>query len=202
MPTGNGDSGSGIAANIEFLPFEKEQTYVKMNDDGTLAVAKKMVIFGDGGTSSHLETDFPSVYMEVEAPTAEPKDFAVKAVLAGQNILDENIDVTAGGSGYSDGDTFELVAEGDNTASTFTVNVDADGKITSINGVVDNSEYTKMPTIKAADGVTGTGATFSVDFTNSYKIEIENAGSGYWTKPTLTVATDCRRKAGQLKSTT
>ena len=183
VPTLYGDNKSGIAASIEFLPFEHDQTYVKMNEDGSLETVTEKVIFGKGSDTDRIDSELPSVYLEIEAPAGEAKDFGVKAELSKQFINIDDIMPNAGGSGYTTGNEFELSADKDGNIATFTVTADTDGKITGIETYTPNgAEYTEKPTITAKT-VDGTGVSFNIDFTNKYNVLIDNVGSGYWTAP-------------------
>lgn len=187
VPTGNGDSGSGIVADIEFLPFEHDQTYVKLNEDGSLETVTEKVIFGNGDVTNHINENLPSIYMEIEAPTGVAEGFEVKAELNEQTVFESDIEVTAGGTGYTDGDTFELSVEGEDTPTTFQVSVNGEGQITGTYSYVSTgAKHTKKPTVKAKTA-SGTGASFAIEFQDNYSVVISNPGSGYWVQPLVTM---------------
>ena len=188
VPAAYGDEKSGISATIEALPFEHDQTYVKMNEDGSLETVTEKMIFGKGNDVDHIDTDIPSVYMEIEAPTGVAEGFEVKAELNKQFIAESDFDIVTGGTGYSDGDEFELSADDEGAIATFTVFVNGDGEITDIDYSDNGARYTKKPSVKAKT-VNGSGASFDIDFTDYYKVVVSNPGSGYWTEPFVSMVT-------------
>ena len=183
IPNGNGIGvdGKGLSPTIQLLPFVRKQKYVELQD-GKAVTVEKDVQFGEGITTDHIDP-VPSVYAEIEAPTGKAEGFAVKAELVAQEDID--VGQISDGTGYKQGDVFELSADKDGKKGTITINsVDAnDGNVIGYTYESNGAMYTEKPTV-AAKTVTGTGVTFEVsNFKTMYNVVIDNPGTGYWVRP-------------------
>ncbi len=182
IPNGNGADGQGFSPTVQFLPYVAKQKYVELQD-GKLVTVEKDVQFGEGITSTGHIKSVSDVYAEIEAPTGEAKDFMVKAELAAQDV-ENMLARTDDGTGYKQGDVFELSADKDGKKGTITVTlVDANGAIAGSDYVSNGAMYTEKPTITAKSDVTGTGGKFDITFKTRYNVIIDNVGTGYWIKP-------------------
>jgi hypothetical protein len=96
--------------------------------------------------------------------------------------------VTAGGTGYTVGDTLTVVGGTFTTAVSLTVATISSGVVTSVT-LAGTGAYTILPTYPASvTGGTGTGATFTFSTwsLSTTVANITNAGSGYVEQPTVT----------------
>ena len=154
-----------------------------------LAAGSSGVNISNGGTVTALTrtaqgsgyTTLPSV--AISAPTTAGGVQATASAII--TILSYTI--SAGGSGYTVGDTVTLTGGTFTQAWSGTVATVSAGAITSITTVASGS-YTVFPTGPAAlSGGTGSGATLST-FSGGITsvITITNAGSGYVEQPTVT----------------
>lgn len=186
IPNGNANNGAGINANVEFLPFEAKQKYVAWQGD-SLAVVTKNVIFGSGASAGgHLDTDLPSVYVEIGAPTGSASGFELEAV-AMRTPFDEYswAGLLEDGSGYEVGDVFTFSEDADGNAATIVVDdVDEEtGAILDWDLFDNDATYDTEPSLVQGEAVEGTGAKFKVFFMTEYQIKVKNQGSGYWEVP-------------------
>ena len=184
IPNGNGADGNGFSPVVEFLPYMAKQKYVELQD-GKVVTVEKDVLFGKGITTTDHIKPVPGVFAEIEAPAGKAEGFAVKAELAAQDITRPMIEQISEGTGYKEGDVFELSADKDGKKGTITISeIDAtDGNVIDYTYTSNGAMYTEKPTV-AAKTVTGTGVTLEVrGFVTKYNIVIDNAGSGYWTAP-------------------
>jgi hypothetical protein len=154
-----------------------------------LAAGSSGVNISNGGTVTALTrtaqgsgyTTLPSV--AISAPTTAG---GVQAT-ANAIITILSYTISAGGSGYTVGDTVTLTGGTFTQAWSGTVATVSAGAITSITTVATGS-YTVFPTgLASLTGGTGTGATLST-FSGGITsvITITNAGSGYVEQPTVT----------------
>ena len=188
IPNGNGADGNGFAPTVEFLPYMAKQKYVELQD-GKVVTVEKDVLFGKGiPTTDHIKP-VPGVFAEIEAPAGKAEGFAVKAELFAQDVAGKFTNKSEG-SGYAQGNTFELSADKDGNKGLITIDgVDQPtGAITVFSYDNNGAMYTEMPTIapKTVEA-NATGGEFAIDFTTMYQVVIENAGSGYWTAPKVKV---------------
>ncbi len=192
IPNGNADGGDGISADIEFLPYEAQQTYLAWQGD-SLAVVTKAVIFESTGTSNdddHLDYDLPSVWVEIGAPTGSASGFAVSPRAVAKDLNGGDVELDNRGTGYTVGDRFNFSADtAGNQAYIEVTAVDADnGAITGWTLVDDGAvDYTSTPTLTQDDAATGSGATYLMTTEFSYEFEVTNQGSGYWEEPDIIV---------------
>ena len=188
IPNGNGADGQGFSPTVQFLPYVAKQKYVELQD-GKAVIVEKDVQFGEGINSTNHINEIASVYAEIEAPTGKAEGFAVKAELAAQDLTNNTFVQTADGTGYKQGDEFELSADKDGKKGIITVNaIGANGEISSYSYVSNGAMYTEKPTITAKAGVTGTGGMFEArNFETMYNVVIDNPGTGYWVKPAVKV---------------
>ena len=188
IPNGNGADGQGFSPTVQFLPYVAKQKYVELQD-GKAVIVEKDVQFGEGINSTAHIDEIASVYAEIEAPTGKAEGFAVKAELVAQNLTNNTFVQTADGTGYKQGDEFELSADKDGKKGTITVNtIGVNGEISSYNYVSNGAMYTEKPTITAKAGVTGTGGMFEArNFETMYNVVIDNPGTGYWVKPKVSM---------------
>ena len=190
IPNGNGIGvdGKGLSPTIQLLPFVRKQKYVELQD-GKAVTVEKDVQFGEGINSTDHINPVPSVYAEIEAPKGEAKDFAVKAELVAQDINRGMVEKISDGTGYKQGDVFELSADKDGKKGTITISsVDAtDGNVIDYTYTSNGAMYTEKPTL-AAKSVTGTGVTLEVrGFETMYNVVIDNPGTGYWVRPEVII---------------
>lgn len=199
LPNGNGDSGSGLPVNIEFLPYTATQTFVAMQGD-SLAVMSKEVIFGNGGTTTHLDSDLPSVYLEIAEPVNTAQGFELGTKVIPTRLSDgSEVFLDKRGSGYEVGDKFIFAAGKNGKKASFIVtsivDPDGDGKgvINTISDIDDwdtdaDAVYETKPAISQDTENTGTGATFILNFATYYNLYVANEGSGYWDVPQVSVS--------------
>jgi hypothetical protein len=90
------------------------------------------------------------------------------------------------GSGYTNGDVFELSADKDGNKGELIVST-TDGAITGFYYESNNAVYTEKPTITQSTEATGTGGELDFEFVNEYDVKIANSGSGYWTVPSISL---------------
>ena len=188
IPNGNGADGQGFSPKVQFLPYVAKQKYVELQD-GKAVIVEKDVQFGEGINSTDHIDEIASVYAEIEAPTGKAEGFAVKAELVAQDISRAMVEKISDGTGYKQGDIFELSADKDGKKGTITISsVDAtDGNVIDYTYTSNGAMYTEKPTV-AAKTVTGTGVTLEVrGFETMYNVVIDNPGTGYWVKPTVKV---------------
>ena len=197
IPNGNGSDGLGIQANIEFLPYEAEQTYVVEQGD-SLAVVTKTVIFESTGTSNddgHLDYDLPSVWVEVSAPVNNAQGFELEARAIRRAIdYGSTYNLDNRGADYADLDEFAFEADADGEIAGFIVDdVDDDtGEILTwsftndLDGNLIGAEYDTEPAL-TDNSATGSGASFMVNFATDYNIYVKGEGSGYWDVPQVNV---------------
>ncbi len=193
IPNGNGSDGQGFQSKIEFLPYEAEQTYV-MEQGDSLVVMKEVVVFDpNAGTTggSHIDTDLPSVFVKVGAPTGNASGLELVAEATRTPLLlNSRVLVDSGGKGYTNGDRFDFSADKDGNAAYLTVNVDGSGAITTVGINNNGATYDAAPTLTPGANVTGTGAALVVNFSTVYNIKITNGGSGYWEVPKAVLTYD------------
>lgn len=198
IPNGNGSDGLGIQANIEFLPYEAEQTYVVEQGD-SLAVVTKTVIFESTDTSNdddHLDYNLPGVYVEVSAPVNNAQGFELEAEPVRSSLAASRIVLDSRGTGYAQFDEFTFAADADGEIAKIVVDaVDAEGRITawSLDNDEDsdfiNATYDSKPEL-TDNSATGSGASFVHNYETTYEIFVKSEGSGYWDVPTVNVTTE------------
>jgi hypothetical protein len=194
MPNGKGSSGTGFAPTVKFMPFVATQKYAEVKD-GMIMEVEKEVIFGGANTpnpsNNHISDETPGIYVEIAAPDAKPEGFAVEPEMVSQYIDEGYVRVIEGGTGYTDGEVFELSADKDGNKGQLTVFANdgdgGDGAITGYSYNANGALYAEKPTITPGANVTGTGAKLDIEFINNYKVKITNPGSGYWTSPKVSV---------------
>lgn len=191
IPNGNADGGNGIPHTVEFLPFVAEQTYIKAQGD-SLAVVTEEVVFGDGGTGSHIDADISGVYAVIDAPVNNAQGFELTAE-AGRTFLDSDgtININTRGKGYKMGDRFNFAADADGVASYIEVKtVDGDGAIATWSFEDNGATYSSKPELSQDAAASGSDASFTLNFVTMYDIKVANEGSGYYTVPKIAVSTD------------
>ncbi len=201
VPNGNGSDGLGIEAEIEFLPFEAEQTYLAMQGD-SLAVVTRNIIFNPdagGAIGDHVDNDLPSIWVEIGAPTGAASGFAVAAKAIAKDLdggsaffgLNPDVVLDNRGTGYTVGDRFNFSADtSDNAAYIEVTAVDADTDAITGWTVVDDGavDYTSTPTLTQDAGASGSGATFLITAGFTYEFEVTSQGNGYWEEPEIVVS--------------
>ena len=187
IPNGNGIGADGkdLSPTVQLLPFVAKQKYVELQD-GKAVTVEKDVQFGEGINPTYHIDPVASVYAEIEAPKGEAKDFAVKAEPVAQDV-DGMFERISDGTGYKEGDIFELSADKDGKKGTITISsVVNDGEIFGFDYESNGAMYTEKPTIAAKAGVTGTGGAFEIfGFETMYNVVIDNPGTGYWVRPEM-----------------
>jgi hypothetical protein len=95
--------------------------------------------------------------------------------------------VSAGGSGYVVGEILTVVGGTNTVAAVLTVATVSGTAVATVN-ITTSGTYTASPTNPAAttSNLSGTGATFTLNFSVSSGFTITNAGSGYVEQPTVT----------------
>ena len=110
---------------------------------------------------------FPAVFRRPVMSGVEP-----------QNYIATDATIVAGGSGYTAGDTLQIVGGIRSAPVELTVStVDGSGAITDVQ-VTNAGNYTTLPADPASvTGGSGSSATFSVDFLQPYKFWVHEIGT-------------------------
>ena len=97
--------------------------------------------------------------------------------------------VSAGGSGYVVGEILTVIGGTSTIAVVLTVATVSGTAVATVN-ITTSGAYTAAPTNPAAttSNLSGTGATFTLNFSVSSTFTINNAGSGYVEQPTVTLS--------------
>ena len=193
IPNGNGKDGQGFASKVEFLPYEREQTYV-MEQGDSLVVMTEMVVFDpNAGVTggNHIDESLPNVFVKVGAPTGNASGMELVAEATRTAFTSySSVLVDGRGKDYTAGDRFNFSADKDGNAAFLTVNVDGSGAITSVNIDNNGAIYDAAPTLTPGANVTGTGAALMINFRTNYNIKLTNGGSGYWEVPEVSLTYD------------
>jgi hypothetical protein len=188
-------TGSGATGNAPRLYAQGSDTNISMafQPKGTgaidLAAGSSGVNISNGGTVTAITrtsngsgyTSVPSV--AITAPTTAGGVQATATCTVGTNAFA----VSAGGTGYTVGDTLTVVG-GTGTAATFTVATLSGSAVATVTAANAGS-YSVVPTNPVSTtGGTGSGCTINITgySVTSGGFTITNAGSGYIEQPTVT----------------
>ncbi|MGD1890365.1 MAG: carboxypeptidase-like regulatory domain-containing protein [Cyclobacteriaceae bacterium] len=191
IPNGNADNGNGIPIDVEFLPFEAQQTYAAFEGD-TVAIVTRDVIFGsDASDGEHIDNDIPSMFIEIGAPTGSASGFALTTEPQRTSLSFYSFyELDIRGSGYEVGDRFNFSDDPDEVAAYIEVDdVNDDGAITDWFLVNTGAEYCTAPSVSQDGDASGSGASFIFLFRTVYDVMISNEGTGYWDIPEVRVST-------------
>ncbi|MEO0334437.1 MAG: hypothetical protein AAF223_22655, partial [Bacteroidota bacterium] len=176
IPNGNADNGNGIPIDVEFLPFEAQQTYAAFQGD-TVAIVTRDVIFGsDASDGEHIDNNVPSVFLQIGAPTGSASGFALTSEPQRSEIDDYSFyDIDNRGTGYEIGDRFNFSDDPDEVAAYIEVDdVNDDGAITDWFLVNNGAEYSTAPSLSQDGDASGSGASFIFLFRTVYDIMISH----------------------------
>ncbi|MEM9829346.1 MAG: hypothetical protein AAF944_01835 [Bacteroidota bacterium] len=194
IPNGNANSGNGLSGVVvDFLPYETQQTYLTLQGD-SLTMVTEAVIFDPaaaGPIGNHIDTDLPSAWIEIGAPTGSASGFATSPRAIARALVTADAQLDRRGTGYTVGDRFNFSADTAGNDSYIEVTaVDADTEaITNFIVVTDGaSDYTAKPSLTQDDAASGSGATFILVPLFDYEFEVTNQGSGYWDTPEIVVS--------------
>jgi hypothetical protein len=152
-----------------------------------LAAGSSGVNISNGGTVTAItRTNGGSTYtstptLTIAAPTTAGGVQATATFTMGLGVTPT---VTAGGTGYTVGNTLTVVG-GTGTAAVLTVSAVSAGAITAVT-VSNFGTYSVLPSVPfSVTGGTGSSATFTSTFGVNSSFTITNAGSGYVEQPTV-----------------
>jgi hypothetical protein len=188
-------TGGATTKAVEFVTLGTDvniAAVIKSKGTGAidLAAGSKGVNISNGGTVTAITrtstgTGYTSVpSLAISAPTtAGGVQATASPYMAGQTVA-----VSAGGTGYTVGDTLTVTGGAFITAAQLRVDAVSAGVVTATSFVNTAGVYSALPTNPVSvTGGTGTGATFNITawFVASTAPNITNAGSGYVEQPTV-----------------
>jgi len=185
-------TGGATTKSVEFKSLGSDTNVaLAIRTQGTgaidLAAGSRGVNISNGGTVTAItRTNGGSTYtstptLTIAAPTTAGGVQATATFTMGLGVTPT---VTAGGTGYTVGNTLTVVG-GTGTAAVLTVSAVSAGAITAVT-VSNFGTYSVLPSVPfSVTGGTGSSATFTSTFGVNSTFTITNAGSGYVEQPTV-----------------
>jgi hypothetical protein len=179
-------SSKGDYLELYYPEFTTNQKLAFVQDDRSVAVAERPVLYKSDESSQFYIPAIPSVYATVASPTfSAGTGFALgsKPNRVPLSTYSEFI-LIDGGSGYNGGvsrSDYLLSFSPDPNGVSAKLQVDiVNGKITHIDNFINNgATYSSAPTLVVNDLSPVTPATILINFETTYKIYIANRGTGY-----------------------
>lgn len=190
-------TSDGDYIELYFPEFTANQKLAFEQDDKTIAVAERTVLYKSGNSATFSIPSIPSIYATISSPTASTvgSGFAMasKANRISLSSIPNFYLLHDGGAGYNSGASgsydIPFTADKDGNVATLTVMLSS-GIITNILGITNNSAtYDAMPTLDYSALATQptTQANIQFFFQTKYNLYITNKGTGYFDYPQVSV---------------
>jgi hypothetical protein len=179
-------SSRGDYLELYYPEFTANQKLAFVQDDRSIAVAERPVLYKSDASTQFYIPAIPSVYATVASPTSSAgTGFALgsKPNRVPLRTYSEFY-LVDGGSGYNGGvsiSDYLLSFSPDPNGVSAKLQVDiVNGKITNIDDFINNgATYSAAPTLDVNALSPVTPATIVINFETTYKIYIANRGTGY-----------------------
>lgn len=199
-------SSNGDAIELFYPEFTFNQKLAFVQNDRTIAVAERPVLYKSNDGPTFNIPAIPSIYATIATPSSAGTGFALGSK-ANRTSLFPNSTATLidGGSGYNGGVSiadyqFSFSNDPNGVAAKLQVDI-VDGKITNIDGIINNgATYSSAPTLDLSSLSPAVPATIMFNFQTTYKIYISNKGTGYSYFPQVNVETESFSSGVKVKS--